>query len=56
MTNNKFCVLDDNKKCTNCQECLVCDLDPNKICDNCCRCLDENSSDYETILIDEIIF
>lgn len=55
MSQNKICVLEDDKMCVNCGECLQCDLDPSKICDNCCKCLDKATSDYETILIDDII-
>ncbi|NLT96230.1 MAG: hypothetical protein GXW85_12025 [Clostridia bacterium] len=49
------CVIDDNKICSNCGECIFCDLDMTKICDNCCKCIGMGDKDYETILIDEII-
>ena len=49
----KMCVLDEEKECDGCLECLVCDLDPTKICDNCGKCLDIR--DYATIKIDKII-
>jgi len=55
MNENKYCILDDDKYCVNCGECLICDLDPSKVCNNCCKCLDNPTNDYETILIDEII-
>ncbi len=50
----KQCVLDEEKVCDNCQECMRCDLDPQKLCDNCGKCI-EDSSDYKEILIDEIL-
>lgn len=49
----KECVLEENKICNDCKECLKCDLDPTKICDNCGKCLGDR--DYSTIFIDEII-
>ncbi|MFY9174797.1 MAG: hypothetical protein WAO24_05555 [Peptococcia bacterium] len=51
--NNKFCILDENELCNECQECKYCDLDSQKICDNCCNCLDE--ADYRAIKILDII-
>ena len=50
----KKCVLDEEKLCNNCQECMRCDLDAAKLCDNCGKCI-EDSSDYKEILIDEIL-
>ena len=47
-----MCVLDDEKECDDCMECMVCDLDPNKICDNCGKCLD--IKDFASIRIDKI--
>ena len=55
IVSNNICVLNEDKICDSCQECLFCDLDQLKKCDNCCRCLDNNKKDYETITIDEII-
>ena len=31
----KYCVLEDDKLCTNCGRCNMCDLDPEKVCYNC---------------------
>lgn len=50
----KKCVLDEEKLCNDCQECMKCDLDAAKLCDNCGKCI-EDSSDYKEILIDEIL-
>ena len=50
----KMCLLDEDKICNNCRECLKCDLDNSKICDNCGQCI-EVSSDYKEIWIDEIL-
>ncbi|KHD38124.1 Zn-finger domain-containing protein [Clostridium acetobutylicum] len=52
---DKICVLDENKKCTNCGECDKCDLNPDKICDNCGRCLNPDNAKTRSILIDNII-
>ena len=52
---NKMCLLDDSKPCTQCGECVRCDLDPNKICDNCMKCLKTTGADYLAVEIDEII-
>ena len=52
------CVLDPEKKCNGCKECLLCDLDPNKLCDNCGKCLDSFNTDekgFVSIKIDKII-
>lgn len=51
----KVCILDENKKCTNCGECDKCDLDPNKICDNCGKCLDLEGYEHKEIIIDKIL-
>jgi len=53
----KNCILESDKICVNCGQCLLCDINSTKICDNCCQCLDElnKDKDYETILIEEII-
>ena len=48
-----MCVLDEEKECDGCMECMVCDLDPSKVCDNCGKCLE--IKDYATIKIDKII-
>ncbi len=50
----KKCVLDEEKYCDDCRECMKCDLDPEKLCDNCGKCI-EDSSDYKEIWIDEIL-
>jgi len=55
MDETKLCILENNKKCSACGECMFCDLDITKICDNCCQCLEEIEKDYETIIIDEIV-
>ena len=52
----KMCVLEENKICDECGQCLYCDLDPQKLCDNCCKCIEEDlQEDYKTIEISEII-
>lgn len=50
----KKCVLDVEKFCDDCQECMRCDMEPGKLCDNCGKCI-KDSSDYKEILIDEIL-
>ena len=47
-----MCVLDDEKECDGCMECMVCDLDPSKPCTNCGKCLE--IKDYATIKIDKV--
>ncbi len=47
----KQCVLDEEKQCNDCGECLKCDLDPNKICDNCMRCVNTPGAEYRAIEI-----
>lgn len=52
------CVLDPDKKCNGCKECLMCDLDPNKICNNCGKCIDFFNTDekgYVSIKVDKVI-
>jgi hypothetical protein len=51
----KHCILDEEKLCDDCGECLTCDLDPEKICDNCMRCVKKSNADYLAIEIDEVI-
>ncbi len=51
----KWCVLNDEKVCVDCGECLMCDLDPEKRCDNCMECVEKNDADYAAIEIDEVI-
>ena len=53
----KKCILEENKICDNCCECFICELDPTKICDNCAKCLGINElfeADY--IDDDELMF
>ena len=50
-----MCVLDENRICNDCGECMYCDLDPEKVCNNCCACIDDAVGDYKTIKIDEVI-
>ena len=50
----KYCVLEDDKLCTNCGRCNMCDLDPEKVCDNCMRCLQRSKADYAEIMIDAV--
>lgn len=40
----KYCVLEDDRLCTDCGRCNMCDIDPEKVCDNCMRCLNLNRS------------
>lgn len=51
----KRCILDEERTCVECGECLRCDLDPNKYCDNCMRCVKKSNADYLAIEIDEVI-
>jgi hypothetical protein len=51
----KMCVLDEERPCVDCGECLVCDLDPEKHCDNCMRCIKKSGADYLAVEIDEVI-
>ena len=50
----EYCVLEDDKLCTNCGRCNMCDLDPEKVCDNCMRCLQRSKADYAEIMIDAV--
>ena len=51
----KFCVLDEDRLCDDCGDCLKCDLDQDKTCDNCMRCVQKSDADYLAIEIDEVI-
>lgn len=51
----KRCVMDAERLCVDCGECLICDLDSEKICDNCMRCVQKSNADYLAIEIDEVI-
>lgn len=51
--NVKMCVLDENKVCDDCWECIRCDLNPKKICDNCGECIGMDA-DIRAIQIDAI--
>jgi hypothetical protein len=51
----KICLLDENKKCTNCKECDKCDLNPEKICNNCGKCLDLEGYAHKEVIIDKIL-
>lgn len=55
LSDTTICVLDETKVCDQCQDCMICSLNPNKKCDSCCACLEQNTKEYETIFIDEII-
>lgn len=51
----KYCELNEDKICDNCNECNICDLDPNKLCDSCGKCIGlEGDSDYLEIDIDGV--
>ncbi|MFZ7120466.1 MAG: hypothetical protein ACOWWH_05905 [Eubacteriaceae bacterium] len=49
----KKCLLNENKICNDCGQCLLCDLDKNKVCNNCGACL-ENNNEYSVIRIDNV--
>ncbi len=51
----KYCVLDEDRLCVDCGDCLVCDLNPEKRCDNCMQCVKKSDADYLSIEIDEVI-
>lgn len=51
----KYCELDPNKVCDNCNKCNICDLDPNKLCDSCGKCLEMGDSEYSEVKLDGII-
>lgn len=50
----KRCMLDEEKICDDCGECVRCDLDPDKFCDNCMRCV-RSGADYRAIEVDEVL-
>ncbi|HIQ83157.1 MAG TPA: hypothetical protein IAA52_08640 [Candidatus Pullichristensenella stercorigallinarum] len=50
----KYCVLEDDRLCTDCGHCNMCDLDPEKVCDNCMRCLNRSGADFAQIEIDAV--
>ncbi len=49
----KRCMLDEEKICDDCGECVRCDLDPDKFCDNCMKCV-RSGADYRAIEVDEV--
>ena len=51
----KHCIMDEDRICIDCGDCLTCDLDPEKVCDNCMRCVQKSNADYLAIEIDEVI-
>ncbi len=51
----KYCVLDGDRLCADCGDCLVCDIDSKKRCDNCMQCVKKSGADYLSIEIDEVI-
>ena len=52
----KLCVLDDNRQCDSCGECLMCDLDPAKTCDNCMKCVEDGGDDgYKKMNVGKIV-
>ena len=51
----KHCVLDEDRLCVDCGDCLVCDINPEKRCDNCMQCVKKSGADYLSIEIDEVI-
>lgn len=50
----KRCLLEAEKYCDDCGDCMRCDLNPDKLCDNCMKCID-SGADYNAIEIDEIV-
>ncbi|MBQ1817003.1 MAG: hypothetical protein II124_00045 [Clostridia bacterium] len=50
MDDTKMCVIEPEKVCDDCGDCMRCDLDPTKICDNCCRCIamEDEGSEFRT--------
>lgn len=51
----KYCELDKNKICDDCNQCNICDLDDTKICDSCGKCLGiEDDKDYIEVDIDGV--
>lgn len=51
----RFCVLEENKECTNCNSCNICDLDDKKICDSCGKCINLQDVDYKEIPIEGLL-
>lgn len=51
----KYCILDEERACVDCGDCMACDIDPEKRCDNCMQCVKKSSADYLAIEIDEVI-
>lgn len=49
----KFCIYEESKPCSDCNECNMCELEPNKICDNCCKCIEGDGQDYRELNIAE---
>ena len=50
----KVCLLDEQRQCVECGECLRCDLNEQKLCDNCMKCVN-SGADYLAIEIDDVI-
>jgi hypothetical protein len=51
----KYCELDENKICDDCNQCNICDLDDTKTCDSCGKCIDmEDGKDYIEVDIDGV--
>lgn len=48
------CIFENNKECTDCEDCNTCDLDPKEECNNCGDCLSKGDYDSKAILIDEL--
>ena len=51
----KYCILEEERLCVDCGDCLTCDLDPEKRCDSCMQCIQKSGADYAAIEIDEVI-
>ncbi|ARC85065.1 hypothetical protein U732_3938 [Clostridium argentinense CDC 2741] len=51
---SKICIFDENKNCSNCNECNLCELNNNRACDNCGKCLQLEGYDVKAIKIDEV--
>ena len=49
----KQCLLNENKVCDECGDCMRCDLAPNKLCDNCMKCI-HTGAEYNAVEIDAI--
>lgn len=52
---SKYCELNPDVECTNCNKCNVCDLDSGKLCDNCGKCIGLEDADYGEIEIEGIL-